>query len=1141
MKQDPSLQNRFARVEQAFSYSDSPASFPHAERLAAVRAGLPPLSVEAESDAGEELLARRAEHLSSALRPLLAECMEALALQALQADHAFTMLFAHTRLLDALHALAFQVALEELPLLLEVRRQDTARELASRRDSLPRRREKLVALEAEVARPAGFGSDDADGDDAAHRDYLRQVAAEQRAELTAAESTVRQHEEALPALEAFDTDAMAFAQRIVLFARGGYGRAEMSFSSDIDTGYCLNVRGLAAGQAGVYHDFVMRVERLLRTAGLEPAHQFFELDEDLSRFADPETLHTIPSILEARALAGNAKVLTELQGQFRAMLPFELIVRNRIEQFEDQREPGYTSMDLKSDFGGLRSIQIPLWLLGIAHEAPSFMTLDLLRLARNKGMLSEGEETRLLLALECLYELRNFVGAAERYYYDREARESGFHVQGFPANRVDDHVARLYLFRKQRFPSIDAFDTYRLRRVEDVQRIARRLLERVLDRTLVHELGAFRVSVHLGHKQIIAVESTRAGAPADLGALFTDAEAVLSLLAYVAATGYGLTSELKDALGAIVEGLRTPQGEAGRARQAALLSELMGAPMAHRALETMFEVSDPLAPGVPSLVGRFIPAFDGTVFLLRRFEGQTLPLHEHILRSLARGEAELVALKRGHPELFDLLRGKDVLALKWSLLLQGLGRLEAGPLRTAQTAEQAAGVLAALGYGDPELERGVRLLIEHHATVAALARSSTYMDQALAQYFEIAGRDLVNVTLLYLVNLAVLQAHGGEDAADVAALRHLFTEANAILGEMRGFPVQERSLEVINLYFDRKKEELIADTRLYLLLQTAIARGLKAAVYEPLQRAQHPAWERVQRATTELAALYREIKLGVVSPGEEARLAERLLQALRNHLGREAIPVLTAEHDELLSWFFSAFANRYLLGSLPSDLAAQMAKFAHFREAEVIADVVAGPSGASEGLLIYIRGLSRPHTRVAYAMSRHRVNIGSGKVNPVALGNGEQAYCYFFQISTLDSGERLIARDLELMIATESPPELAFPERGRYQRSAARVEFQGNDGKGYRVVSADGQFERRQAEFEHLRLVLRDEPYLFYKVSRAFDLFDVEVQQALITTIGNQVVDYFYLNPADYERLQASSFEEVLISLVNSDLLAVAR
>jgi UTP:GlnB (protein PII) uridylyltransferase len=65
--------------------------------------------------------------------------------------------------------------------------------------------------------------------------------------------------------------------------------------------------------------------------------------------------------------------------------------------------------------------------------------------------------------------------------------------------------------------------------------------------------------------------------------------------------------------------------------------------------------------------------------------------------------------------------------------------------------------------------------------------------------------------------------------------------------------------------------------------------------------------------------------------------------------------------------------------------------------------------------------------------------------------------------------------------------------------------------------------------------VLRDEPFLFYKVTRAFDLYDVEIRQSLITTIGNQVADYFYLDPEGYERLRASSFEERLLAIVRAE------
>lgn len=1149
MTGDPALFARYGERLETFRFDPTaPAPVDCGERLAAVRAALPALPADCaglDCEGVRAHLDARAEHVRDALRPFHAHCMERLAVTALHTPHAFQVLFAHTLLLDAVHRFAFETALAEFPALLHLRRLEAADALATRQAQLPRRRERLAALARELERDPVH---DADAEEPGHYDYLARIATEQRTELDELERSVAALEAARPALDACATDAGTVAARLVLYARGGYGRAEMSFTSDVDTGYALDAEGLAPAQKEVYHELVLRVERLLHEAGLETAHQFFELGEDLSRFTEPDTLHTIPSILESRALAGNAGVLEALQAEFRAALPFERLVRRKIEEFDEQPLPDYTAMDLKEERGGLRSIQVPLWLLGITHEARSYTSVELLELARAKGLLSVWEVSRLLLALELLYDLRNFLGAAERYYYDREARESGFYVHEFAGNRLNDPLARLYLFRTQRFESIDAFDTYRLRLVAEVQQIAPRLLARVLDRTVSHHLGGFRVSVHLGHKRIIAVESAGAeAAGADPGEAlplqrFSDARALLTLLAYIATTGYTLTAELEDALAGVVTRLALPEDAAGRAEQAALLSELMGAPFAHRALETLFAVSDPLEPALPTLIGRFVPAFDAAVFLLRRFDGQTVPLHTHIVRSVAGSEAELAALRRQRPELYELLGPLDVLALKWALLLQALGRLPGASRRPSQIAERAAEVLAALGYEDPELERRVRLLIEHHATVAALARTATYMDQALARYFEIAGRDLANVTLLYLVNLAVLQAQGEATEVDVASLRAMFHEANEMLGEMRGFPMEERSLELINVYFDRKKQDLVTDTRLHLLLQRVIAHGLHPAVLEPLRHGDPDVRARVQAAAERLDGLQREIVLGGHSPGEQARLEERLLQGLRHELGRETVRTLTAEYDEVLSWFFAGFPNRYLMASLPEELGAELAKFAHFREANVIVDVVSGAHGASEGLLIYLHGLSRPHTRVAYALSRSRVDINSGKVNCVELAPDDRAYCYYFQIATLDPEERLVGRDLELMIATESPPELALPERSaRYQRQGARVEFRGDDAKGYRVVAQAGRFQREDAALPHLRVVLRDEPYLFYRVARAFDLFDVEVCQALITTIGNQVVDYFYLTPDDYERLRASSFEEVLISLAHSDLLAMAR
>jgi UTP:GlnB (protein PII) uridylyltransferase len=1073
----------------------------------------------------------------SDLAPYYQGELRAQAIANLKARHAFAILFERTRLLDALHRFAFRTALAEFPLLLRLKSLETEQELAHRRAQLPLREERLARLEAELA-----AMEREDGVDPSQRDYYRRIVAEGRGELEASRRSLAELEAAQAALAAYRPSGGAEQRRLVMFARGGYGRAEMSFASDVDTGYCLDTRELAPGVVSAYRELCVRMERLLKDAGLKTAHQYFEIDEQLSRFTEPETLHTIPSVLESRAQAGNAGLLDELKERFWEVLPFETLVRGKTEEFEEQAEPGLTTMDLKEDWGGLRSLQVPLWLLGITQRAPGFMTADLLRLAVDKGMLSRWEASRLLLALELLYELRNFVGAAERFYYDREARESGFHVSAFPPNRLDDPLARLYLFRKQRFASMDELDAYRLQLRQEVQTLSRLLMARVLDRTIEHGLGPFRAQVHLGSKRIIALAPTARGASLELASLLPDGRAVLVLFTYIARTGYDLSVALKDALSGLVTTYAPPIDAEARAGLTEQFSALISAPFAHRALRTLFEINDPLAPGLPSLMGRFLPVLERMRFVIRRFDGHAMPLHEHVLRSLAGGEEALHGLRREHPELHALLHPHDLRALKWALLLHGIGRLEGVTENPAQTAEAAAEVLLGLGYQDAELERTVRLLVGHHGALAALSRTATYMDQALAQYFEIAERTVANVTLLYLASLAVLRAKGAGGEADAASLRRLFDEATQMLGEMRGFPIQERSLELINLYFDRKKRDLLAETRLHLLYEQCVAQGVSAAVLEPLRVLAGEGWERIAPLAAELETLQREIVLGGLEREEQARRETKLIQALRHHLRPDTIRSLVAEQEGLLSWFFSSYPNRYLLSSLPGDLASQLPKFKDFRAAQVIADVVSGSERRPEGLLVYTRGLARPHSRVAYALSRHRLNIVSGKVNRVEIGSGEHGYCYYFQISRLDPGAVLAPRDLELMIASETPPELVRPPRsGAIERTRVRVDFAGNDGKGYRVEAADGHFARVAAEFHHLRFVLRDEPFLFYKVSRAFDLYDVEIQQSLITTTGNQVVDYFYLTPEDYARLQASTFEETFVGLMDSDLMAVVR
>ena len=1108
----------------------------HEDQLAleGLGAGLPPV-LELDGVASARIsvsLAEREGAVHRGLGELYARRNKELARTNLEVGHSFEILFARSRLLDALHRFAFEVAVEDLPALIRLLVINGERELEASKAQLPGKAQSLEKRRAERTRQlesAGLSEQE--------RAYYAQLEENLATE-------VRRHKEAIAGLEAslpvwngYAVEREALERRIVMFARGGYGRAEMSFSSDVDTGWCVDTRQLAAGEVAIFQEIVMRAESLLKGAGVETAHQYFETEEDLSRFMVPETIHTAPAILESRAILGSASILAELKSRFMESLPYEEFLKKKISEYQGQPRPSLTEMDLKEDKGGLRSIQIPLWIYGVTRGADSYLTADLIGRAREDGLLSLWEASRLLLALELLYDLRNFLGMAEQSYYDEEARAGNFNIPEFPPNRLNDGLARLYLFRKHRFASLDAFDTYRLRLASDVERISAALLGKILDRTISHDLGDLRVLVHLGRREITTIEPLGGNASAGLPEMLGDGAAMLELSAFIARTDYDLSAALKDALSEVVASVVPADDEAGRAGQARRFEALMLAPYAHRALATMFEIYDPLAPGLDTLLGRFMPEYDRVVFLVRHAKSLTVPVHTHLVECVANGQQSLDWLKANYHELHALLLPGHVLALKWSLFLHGLGKLAEAGEPASRSAEQAADLLARLGFQDEELERQVRLLVEHHDTMVRINRTATYLDEALVQFFEVAGREMATVVLLFLVNRSILMA-GGFHWGEVGNLNRFFDEISRILAAASGVPDSSRSLEIVNAYLYEKKEELEAETRVCLLLRKGLAAGMEEAVYAPLRKASAADWKRLRAVAPELDEMHRSYVLGAPEGGEQDKLQSKMMLHLRNNLSGKSISRLTRQENEVFTWFFSAFPNRYLLAASAHMLAEQLENFAGFKTEQVLADVVSAAGGESEGLLVYTRELPGSHSRVAYMLSRKRINIISGKVNRVAFPRGKHGYCYYFQISPMAEGTRLFPRDLEGMILGEAAPELEMPPLAEgYPSRGGKVEFLGDDGKGYQVRQARGAFSRESAPYKVLRVVLRDEPFLFYKVTRAFGLYEVEIQQSLITTTGNQVLDYFYLLPEDYERLRASSFQERFLGIVQAPLV----
>lgn len=1141
--------HRFAEKMQQFVYSPVESEHEgHREVLNNLLYCLPDLTAFPETtrderarddkrlDALVSMLEERKVKAGEILRAYYEEKRQELALSNLEAPHAYQILFALSHLLDEMHRVVFAMVVDEFPRLQEIKLAETRKMLAYQLEQRPKRKQKLDQLNEELRNNA----DDRTQDPESHA-YLHDFAKKLKVDFDRIQAEISGLERDIASLEKPPLDKPHLTNALVLFARGGYGRAEMSFASDIDTGYCLDTRGLEAAQAGVFQEMVVRMERILQLAGVNPSHQYFEIDEDLSRFTEWKTLHTIPSVLESRVLTGNPELLALLKNRFMELLPYEKFVQKKLEEFEGQAFPGFTEMNLKEDFGGLRTIQIPLWLLGGTFKAESFFTTDLLQLARKKEMLSMWETAELLSALELLNDLRNFVAEAKNTYLDSETLASGIHIQEIKNDHFSDALARVYLFRKKRFGSMDAFDSYRLRLVEGVRKIARRLLERVLDRTIEHSLQEFKVSVHLGNRRIISINPLQEGGTGEPKAIFREGNDLLKLFGYIAGSNYELSARLKDELTEVVATFRLPQNKDALREQATLFSELMCAPYAHRALATMFEIYDPLSEDTQTMIGRFFPAYNRALFLLRGVPNQKIALHQHLLQSVHQGSNGLEWLQQHFPELHASLELVDILALKWSLFLYGIGQIEGEPIGQAEAAEKAAEVLEGLGYQDLVFEKKVRLLIEHSRSLVVLSRTATYIDQAIARYFEMAERDIVNVVLLFLVNQAVLQASGFESDAEVVNLQRIFYEANQILAEIRGFPRADQSLELINLYLDHKKKDLITETRIYLLLQKTLAHGIRPTVFDPLQEAFPLEWERMEPAAKDLEIMQREIVLGNASPEEKEKLEERLFNQCRYFLSDDSIGFLTREEEGVFSWFFSAYPNRYLMASLPKYLAGQLSVFSSYKKAQVIVDIVSGDQLGAEGVMIFTRDLSRSHSRVAYAISRYRINITSGKINRVEMGEGGSGYCYYLQTTARDPGEHLSGRDLEIMILNESLPDIPQPSKRKIgPAKGVRVEFGGNDHKGYLIAEVDGKYERRNADLPHIRVVVRDEPFFFYKVSRAFDLFGVDILQTLITTTGNQVMDYFYFSQADYDKLLNSDFEEVFIQLVNSDLLSTS-
>ncbi|MBC8257682.1 MAG: protein-PII uridylyltransferase [SAR324 cluster bacterium] len=1090
-----------------------------------------------------EYLAAREKVFSSVISEYFKEQFGIIVDNSLNTNNSFETLSQNTRLLDSIIETAFEYALTDLPLLKERIKQELEKEQQFKKQDLPKKKKKLKLTRKQILQ---IESNTEDSEQRQMLKYYNKISAELTHEIKTHSERLTSLAKQIPLARQAELKRDFLLSHLVIFARGGYGRAELSFASDRDLGYCLDTQHLNSGEAEICRQFIIQIEHLLREAGIETAHQYFELDEDLTRFKDPAAVHTIPAILESRVLLGSAELANALKRRFFQILPYEAFVLSQIRDYHDREFPGLSQMNLKEDQGGLRSLQIPLWLAAATFGVFPNQTAEMLALLIQKRIISPRQGYKLCQALEFIYDLRNFSASAKEYHYDEEALERGLSATDIKSNIINDATERLYLLKKKRFQSIDDFDRYRLQMVNHIQELSQAILQRLLDRTIVRTFSNFQVVVHLGKRLIVEVHALEGLPQVPISLIFNDPLALLEFFEYVGQSEYDLSFDLKDEMADLIRILTPDVISANRTLLAEHFTRLMLTPFSANAWRIMFEICEPInSENQPrTLMGCFIPETNKMRFLLRNLAYHQHSVCTHSLNALDRTQKELERLKKDYPELHLYLEPKHILALKWGILFHDVGKIDPHTEHEVSGTSIAVKALERIGYADQELFTLVSLLIVHHTTVVLLSRTSAYFDQALQRFFEIADRNLINVILLFLCNISDYISVSNSNARSTRGLRTFFEETYRVFAEMRSSKMQDDSMDFIQTYLDLKKNDLESETRIDLLLNRSLRENLESVLLTPLAEISPEERKLLGKSEDELQILWRDLKIGSLDKQGTDQITDKFIRTIHQALSKKTLVALTEHYSPMINWFFTSFPNRFLLSSPPGMLAENLSIFNQL-ERPAIVNVITNERGRLNGLLIYVHDQPQIHSRIAYTLNLKHLNIESAKINQIQFASGKVGFCYYLKVSKRGEYNVILPRELETSIKRNTLPSLKFKSHTFLYNTKLQLDYLEDDKKAYLVkeitAKSTGDFPvwkrssldktdflRRDKNYLRIKITAEDAPLVYYKMINAFDHFGVPIQQAVITTIGHQVIDTFYITPADHKKIIKSDFEEYL-------------
>lgn len=1065
----------------------------------------------------------------------------------LVSESAFDVVADHTAWMDAWIMFTWQFVYAEEETLMRELLKESDKKLLFLKGTIPDKQKKKEEL-AEFIHSANSKPLHME---VAERAYYKNSLSDLERELEEAEKELGILEEITPQIASIRADESRILEGLVIFARGGYGRGELTFTSDIDLGYCVDLDSISALEQQTARELIKRMEDLFQVLDLDFASQYLELKEDLSRFSQTAALHTVPSLLEGRSIIGNHSNLKQLKQQILTICPQEKMIRYLKKQLDELKLESNEAFDIKEGYGGVRHIQFSIWMVLIVVSHESGNSVDIFNFLKRNGWISPLDETRLNQALELYFDLRNFIGLYE--FFSERLGNMGFENlvkrQTEGSNYLDDQSCMAYLKLKDRFTTVDFLDRFRLFSMHTVARLSQSIVGNILDRTITQRLPGFILFKHLGTNQITHFQPlTESPGDAESGVVskgpledfFLHLPNLLELFKYIGKSGNQLSSNLSETLSALVPDLyqSVQLDQSDLLRQ--FIFDLFVTENGSVAIRQMIDIASPLSRkgNIRTLLGLFLPEVNQMRYLLRNTEVHEFPLCIHSLKALEQVEEEIDNVQKNEPELWRFISEKDIFALKWSVFFHDVGKInpyrnheELGPVLSTQ-------MLLRLGW---EEDSGtldlIRLLIEHHQSVVRFSRLSTYLDLGILKFFELAQRDPVKVLLLYLINICDYKSVNSEMKHRTAHLEQFFEKTISILSEFKSGQQKGSMNEVINNYLNRMVSEVRTSVLLKLLLNQCCNRSLEDIILSPLRKLSVEAEQEVEKHRKELEHALIYLKLAELDQKALEKYSIRFIQIIRTSIPEAYIFELVKPLSSQWNWFFATVPNRYLLSSDVGIITSQLQQFEARQHRNPRFSLNKGEPGEYDTILFYSIGDLKIQAKIAYALSWRGVNIENGKINKVVYADNQEGWVGFFNVSQQSGEDRLSNIELESVIENLIIPPLNPPPVSKRVESQIQVQYFHEPEKGYLIQESDkGQFARKKSDFIVVKISLFDAPFCYYKIMRSFEAIGIIPQQVTITTIGNQIIDYFYIHPEDKEKLVRDGFKNLLQKYVNAKI-----